>query len=427
MSDFCKYLPPVYRSNSRKNFKSIRAVRQTGSGMVCTSAGTAWQTHTTGNIKHTTHTQPRHTHIPKSIDVQEYNIFHIDSKIKEILSAKISGIDDIKNDLARLIWIAENDDEQKLEAENQLKILRRRLRDLESTLELTLYIFQTADILDEYRKLLTRSGARSFMVRKHNPDQIQIDELVRQYLSIAYRYIELENVSCAPKRMVCKACGSYEFRGDENDALIFVCEACHTEIQILDSTPNFKDTDRVNMSSKYKYSCKGHFIDAMKRFQGIQNTDPKKIQAAVDIIVQEIHDHGLTAEQGLSNSVTKDHIYMFMSEKSRKSTTNLSKHYDDLNLIFYIITGVECPNISHISDGILEDFNILEVALEKVKDPDRINSLSVNYKLYKLLQRHNFPCKKDDFYILKTKAKEDEHDEKMKEAYEILGWDWIPT
>jgi len=53
--------------------------------------------------------------------------------------------------------------------------------------------------------------------------------------------------------------------------------------------------------------------------------------------------------------------------------------------------------------------------------------LNVYYKLYKLLQRNGFNCHKDEFYILKTKAKEDEHDEKMKKAWRILGWDWIET
>ena len=112
---------------------------------------------------------------------------------------------------------------------------------------------------------------------------------------------------------------------------------------------------------------------------------------------------------------------MFLSERG------ISNHYDDLNLIFHIITGESCPDISYLLDALCDDFDRLEVVLEEIKDADRVNSLSVNYKLYKLLQRHGYPCSKDDFYILKTKAKEDEHDAKMREAWDRLGWKWIAT
>src|SRR6185503_15511622 len=106
---------------------------------------------------------------------------------------------------------------------------------------------------------------------------------------------------------------------------------------------------------------------------------------------------------------------------------NLSCHYDDINLLFHIITGEPCPDLSNIVEGLYEDFDKLEEVLSQIKDENRSNSLTVNYKLYKLLQKWAFPCRKSDFYILKTKTKEDEHDEKMKEAWDILGWSWIPT
>jgi hypothetical protein len=56
-----------------------------------------------------------------------------------------------------------------------------------------------------------------------------------------------------------------------------------------------------------------------------------------------------------------------------------------------------------------------------------INSINVYYKLLKLLQHIGKPFKKSDFYILKTKTKEDEHDDKMKKAWNLLGWSWIET
>jgi hypothetical protein len=175
------------------------------------------------------------------------------------------------------------------------------------------------------------------------------------------------------------------------------------------------------MSSKYTYTRKGHFIDAAKRFQGTQNIDPKKIQEAVSIIEKEMKLHDLVKDRNTPHSVTKDQIYMFLSEQ------DLSSFYEDLNLIFHIITKEPCPDITDYLDGIYEDFDCLEGALKDLQDEERTNSLNVNYKLYKLLQRRGYSCRKDDFYILKTKTKEDEHDEKMKQAFLLLGWQWHPT
>lgn len=360
------------------------------------------------------------------IDARDYNIFHIDSKIRDKLSANISTVKELECDLTKTLWILKNGDDpaQKVLAKHQASLLRKRIQDLESTLELTFYIFRTADLLEEYRTLIKSAGARSFVSvepAKYDTNTARMNELVSQYLCIAQDYVELENLSRRPKKLVCPACQGIDFHLSIDDDSIYICSTCSTEVEILDDAPSFKDTDRVNMASKYTYTRKGHFIDAVKRFQGTQNTDPKKIQDAVVVVEEEMEKHNLISDQGQKNSVSKDHIYGFLSERG------LSNHYDDLNLIFHIVTGDDCPNISEFVDDLLEDFDKLEEVLEEIKDDDRINSLSVNYKLYKLLQRRGYPCRKDDFYILKTKTKEDEHDEKMKEAWNILGWNWIPT
>lgn len=360
------------------------------------------------------------------IDAKDYNIFHIDSKIRDKLSANISTVKDLELDLTKILWILNNGDDpaQKVLAKHQASMLRKRIQDLESTLELAFYIFRTADLIEDYRFLICNAGAKSFVSvtpSKCNDSTFRMNELVGEYLCIAQDYVEIENLSQRPKKLICPACQSIDFLLSSDDDSIYICKTCQTEVEILDDAPSFKDTDRVNMASKYTYTRKGHFIDAVKKFQGTQNTDPKKIQNAVLVVEEEMNQHNLVAEQNLRTSVSKDHVYMFLSERG------FSNHYDDLNLIFHIITGVECPNISEFVDELYEDFDKLEDVLEEIKDDDRTNSLSVNYKLYKLLQRRGYSCRKDDFYILKTKTKEDEHDEKMKEAWNVLGWKWIPT
>jgi hypothetical protein len=365
-------------------------------------------------------------HIPEIMDANNNNIFHIDSKIKENLSIAISNVPFLEKELEYLSWIIKNEDDptQKIIAKKKSTLLRKKIQDLESTLELTLYIFKTTELIEKYKNLIKKSEISTFVKVQTKSQEIitnKMKEIEVRYLYIAQAYIEIKNLSQYSKKMSCSSCNSKDFILSSEDDSIYICKNCHNEQEVLDDAPSFKDADRVNMSSKYTYSRKGHFVDAKKRFQGTQNTDPKKIKAAAVVISKEMVQHNLVPTQNLPNSISKDHVYLFLSEQ------NLSNHYEDLNLLFYIITGVPCPNISDYEEVLDELFDKQEQALDQFKEDNRINSLNVNYKLYKLLQKVGYPCRKDDFHILKTPIKEDEHDEKMKMSWAILNWNWIPT
>jgi hypothetical protein len=174
------------------------------------------------------------------------------------------------------------------------------------------------------------------------------------------------------------------------------------------------------MSNRYTYTRRSHFIDAMKKYQGKHNVDSEFLQTITQELLKEMRMHNLN-----ETTVTKDHLYMFLSEKK------MCSHYEDINILFHIITGNPCPDFSYLENNLLELFELQEKALNEAtasdKNDNRINSINVYYKLYKLLQKLGYPCKKGDFYILKTKTKEDEHDDKMRKAWEILGWQWIET
>ncbi len=354
------------------------------------------------------------------IDTRDFNIFHIDSQIRKSLELKITSIPELREELGTTLWILENGENpvDKVLARHQVSVLRKRIQDLETTLELGLYLFRTSDILVEYRSLVAKSGPQSFVAQgNHREDSATLRkrELTSQFLCVAQEYVEIDHLNQPLEKIVCHDCDSFDFTFDDENS-IYVCKNCRTEIEILDDSPSFKDTDRVNMSSRFSYSRRGHFIDAMRRFQGIQNIDPKKIARVVKVLKEQMVLHSLVAD-----TVSKDHIYMFLSER------RLSRHYEDLNLLYHIITGEQCHNISYLEDNLLDDFDKQEEKLSEVLEDERDNSLNVNYKLYKLLQRMSFPCRKDDFYILKTKTKEDEHDEAMKKAWLALEWPWIGT
>lgn len=427
---FCQYLPSNKRNPAQKNVHKPSTTPKEHKQFI--SSNDLCQTVTRPENTKGKRDYNRNQNYWKSemdkpvIDISNHTIFHIDAKIKNILSSNITTLPELRKDLQKVLRVYQfnTDPAQKIIAKQQAALIRKRIQDIESTLEFTFYIFRTTDLIEEYRSLQKQLGVKSFMSlnsERNAEIEDKLGVLFSKYINIAQDYVIIENNYQKPMKMKCKSCNSYDFFLTDDDDSIYVCKKCNSEIEIMDDSPNFKDTDRVNMASKYTYTRKGHFIDAAKRFQGTQNIDPKKIQDAVAIIRREMELHELVPDRNKPHSITKDQIYMFLSEQ------DLSNFYEDLNLIFHIITKEPCPDITEYLDGIYEDFDKLEDVLKDLQDDDRTNSLNVNYKLYKLLQRRGYPCRKDDFYILKTKTKEDEHDEKMKHAFSILGWKWYPT
>lgn len=341
---------------------------------------------------------------------QDYDILHIDAHIRDMLRKKISTIPELQKDLKTLAWIVNNSDDplDRIQAKTDISILRRRIQDIENSFEYGFYILRTRDILEEYIEIHSKTKSRSFVSIGTVVDEKSIarkNSLIANYIRIAREYVEIDTFVSRSSKLVC-TCGSTEFEQDLDEA-IYTCKGCGNTLELLDDSPTYKDTDRVNMASRYQYTCRGHFIEAMNKYEGKQNTT---IPAGViSLLKREMKNHNLTTE-----TTAKDHLYMFLSEKK------LSAHYEDINLIYFIITEIEPPNITEYRSRLLELFDQQEEAYTEVKDPERTNSLNVNYKLYKLLQLIGYPCQKDDFYILRTRTKLEEHDEKWREIIEIL-------
>ncbi len=377
----------------------------------------------TGNKKNSSSVN---RNVVSNINMKEFNVFHIDEIVRKKLEDRMEMLPffekDLRKTLSRINNSKTKDLNIKFNVTQQLINLRRQIQDSQSTLELGLYIFKTHLTLEKIRKLLSTDASRSFVTNKNFnvTTSHKKEELILQYVSVARLYVNIENYARKATILKCNACGSIDIRRSLEDDTCFLCVKCNAEIEILDDTPTFKDTDRINMANRYTYSRRAHFIEAMKKFQGKHNIDPEMLQIVVNILILEMNYHSLTPD-----NVNKDTLYMFLVEKK------LNLYYDDINLLFHIITGEPCPEFGKDENILLECFEMQEKALEEItaldKNDTRINSINVYYKLYKLLQRLGYSYTKNDFYILKTKAKEDEHDEKMKKAWAKLGWEWKET
>lgn len=358
------------------------------------------------------------------IDMKEYDIFHIDKIIRDKLKFHKTQLPQLKQELNESLNFFPKGEKSQDSRENIKKCseIRKKIQDIEYSSEFALYIFRINDIIKKYKNILRSDNSRSFVcLNKTISDKefAQKTKLISQFINIAREYINIKNYYRKAEILICLICNKDTMKRTIDDEAVLVCSVCGYEIKLLDDSPSFKDTDRLNMGNRYTYSRRSHFYEAMKKYQGKHNIDPEILKNVVAVLEAQMKLNNLTKE-----TVTKNQLYTFLSENK------LSNNYDDINLLFHIITGKPCPDFSKLEGTLLELFEQQEKALDEIAgdyDDGRINSINVYYKLYKLLQYLRYPCRKTDFCILKTKTKEDEHDDKMKKAWLVLGWKWIDT
>jgi hypothetical protein len=206
-----------------------------------------------------------------------------------------------------------------------------------------------------------------------------------------------------------------------------VCELCGEVSQQSKTIASYKDIDRINMTTKYTYDRKTHFRDCISQFQGKQNSyipkevyeDIYKEMIQLDLIPQDFREY---SKEDIFKKITREQILLFMKQ------LGYSKYYEDIVLIYHEITGKPTPDITYLENELLKDFDTLtelyDRKIKKEKKTSRKNFINTQYVLYQLLRRHKYPCKKEDFNILKTIDLKYHHDAICQELFQILGWNF---
>jgi hypothetical protein len=302
------------------------------------------------------------------------------------------------------------------------------------------YLIRAIPLIDEFKKAQKKQNKIYFFNKDNKENKNEDNELIHQilnnYLNLVQNYFpeDYKNLSC-DKMKITQETESFEkmekqkcqICNNELDKFLiydnhFVCENCGFVSNTTHSNISYKDIDRVNLSSKYTYDRRSHFRDTINQFQGKQNANIPK--AIYDSLIEQFVLHGIVSENYKSLSkeeafknVTKEHIILFLKEIKH------TKHYEDVTLLHYQITGKPTPNIGHLENQLLNDFDqLIEVYDKKFKHLERKNFINTQYVLYQLLKRHKYSCKKEDFNMLKTVDRKYYHDTICSELFQELGW-----
>jgi hypothetical protein len=353
------------------------------------------------------------------------DILEIDQHIQKSLSEELNNE---KNYRELYISIRNS---SSLREKREFNKISKILEDIDSNLYAE-YIALVHNIMEDYININKKTVKRTFLYSDNKSYQDlddkrkKINVLEKKYINILQnnfqRIIERYNINIHEIKLYsedfhenenCDNCGSNDFNYNNSFS---VCKICGLETPTINTDINYHDTDRINTNKKYKYSRIVHFKDTINQFQGKQNKYiDKKVYQDLE---REFREHKLIGngeEVGKYKKITKDHIKIFLNE------TGHTKHYEDINLLYNYYTGFPLPDISHLEEKLLKDFELILEAYEQI-ETEKTNFLHGQYILYQLLRRYKYDCREEDFTMLKTIDKKIEHDDYYEKICNILQW-----
>ena len=306
--------------------------------------------------------------------------------------------------------------------EGQLDRLRARIEDARNKHTLFFYIADTVQYVEEYKRILRIPRKMNFMGKVVEHDNTSKIDVINSYIDACSKYSRITHDKIEVKTK-CINCGDileYEILDDCS----FVCNLCSSDQGSSVIVSSFTDADRVNVSSKYSYDRKTHFRECLGQYHGKQNVNiPDKLYKDLDecfLFHSLLDGDETTPRKERYARVTKGVILRFLKE------LGIPKQYENINLIYSVVTGTELHDISSIIDPILEDFDILsELYDRKYTNGNRKNFINTQYVLFQLLRKHGHDCDKEDFSNLKTVDRKFFHEDILKKLFQDLGWNYV--
>lgn len=361
-----------------------------------------------------------HKTILKSLENKKLNKGKIEAKITELNKAL----------LIRQTIVDRKDRLRKLEKQ------KKKLEELSSCT--SKYLQEVSPILEEYKKIGPISKVIEFSSKERKTEKVETeeerdirlnqDELRQKYICLylekSRKYFDLNIVWQSPE-ICCPGCGLESSKQVADEFSSLACSGCGVETRRLAKVPCSTEGGKNNLS-RNNYEDKENFIKAMERYQGKQVI--KNTKNLFNDLDEYFTSYGMKTgehiqrsipldERGRKRGTSKDLMFKALSERG------YSNYYKNINLICHLYWGWTLPDISHLEDGLLDDYDSFQRVYEKHKIGRR-SCLSTDYMLLILLIRKGYKCTSDDFKIVKTAEIFEEYEEIRNRVYSELKWDY---
>lgn len=367
--------------------------------------------------------------MPKKKDVKDNvkdDIFVYDDKLKSMFENELAKIPILRKKMETLT--------QKLNKKltygqrenilNDKQSIELEIQHLEKNEQYTLYLMETSPIIDEYKNILDEKCISLFMGKSEfSKVEKKKKKLLNNFIKVARKF-DKEYILPTKYQMnnVCDNCKSSNI--EMEDERLGNCLDCGAIKEYLLGIGSIRDSKTNNNDSKI------HIIDVVEKFQGKQNTFIKdEVYDNIEIILNRYKLLNNSDKKSIKfERVTKTDIQMALEE------CNYTNYYDDCQLIYTNLTGKSGPDLSDLLDNIYADHDkvasvyteCVNIVLQKYNNRYvRKSFMSGHYLLFQFLTRYGYPCKKEDFNILKSDDPLFFHDKVYEEICAKFGWSMI--
>ena len=371
--------------------------------------------------------------------IQDYNILHIDDVIKKKLEqdrrklidkyVKIIQQENIKIRQTKQNLIERKESRRKI-ADAQADIKKLENNEIKET-----YLLGTKEIIRKYAKLKPLNSIVSFKtnskteeVKETEEQQLYRHSLISSYLEVARKYITIDLIRKKEESKFCSGCGlnleEVELEEDEDSGSLY-CKGCGLEKLTIVKSAFYSDGSRVN-NSKNNYEDRKNFQKAVARYQGKEeDKPPKDLYMKLD---EYFISKGMKSSReyavmpllpdGTKEGTSKDMMYEALFN------IGCSGFYDHINLICAVFFGWLLPDVGHLEEEIMRDYDEFQSGYEMLPDKEgRKSTLNSQWKLYIILKHRNWPCKMREFKVPLTPSILEYHKIKTKEVCNLIGWE----
>lgn len=318
-----------------------------------------------------------------------------------------------------------------------IEATEKEIEDIKTDAGLKRYLDEVELYISSYRQLgpipkvvVFKNEAAKARTEETEDDKISAryrHMLISRYLEIARRYIQIDVIREVGTEKICEACGENLENATIDDAGTLYCP-CGVIRDTISRQPAYKDTVRISSSSRNNYEDKENFVKSFMRFQGKQSN--RFGSGLFDTLDAYFKSYGLMTGEEVKKRPLDDRgrrvgTDKAMMYKALKETGNESL-YEDINLLLHLYWGWTLPDISHLEEAILEDYEKSQRVYETIKN-ERSSCLNTQYRLFKHLQLLGYPCKTDDFKIIGTRDILEYHEMIWEKICKELGWPFIKT
>lgn len=356
-------------------------------------------------------------------DLIQEEIFTYDNKFKNMFENELEKIPEMRKIVVSLNKKMDRciTDGQRENLITEIRILENSISTLEKNEMYTLYLMETSPIIDEYKEILNERCVSSFTGKSdfHKLNKKK-KKLLNNFIKVAKKY---DKSFILPAKFkindICDNCKSNNI--EMEDERLGNCLDCGAVKEYLININSVREARNTQNESKV------HIIDVVQKFQGKQNTHIKDdVYDNIENILKRYNLLNNSDKKSVKfERVSKNDIQMALEE------LHYTSHYDDCQLIFTNLTGKAGPDLSEIIDNIYDDHEkivsvypeCVEIVLQTYNNKYvRKSFMSGHYLLFQILTRHGYPCKKEDFNILKSDDPLFFHDKVYEQICLKLGW-----